>query len=84
MVTRSDPEKHKAQVRAANRARYRATQLLIGENQARFDALYAQQAALEGVEPKPRRRVDAEQLQNHLAELQEKLAALRKNESATA
>ena len=84
MVTRSDPEKHKAQVRAANRARYRATQLLIGENQARFDALYAQQAALEGVEPKPRGRVDAEHIQSQIAELQEKLAALRKNESATA
>jgi hypothetical protein len=77
MVTRTDPDKHKAQVRAANRARYRAVQLLIHENQARFDALYAQQAALEGVEPKPRGRVDADAIQKQIAELQERLASLQ-------
>jgi hypothetical protein len=73
MVTRTDPEKHKAQVRAANRARYKAVQLLINAHQGEFDTLYAQQASLEGVEPKPRGRVDAEAIQNQIAELQERL-----------
>ena len=41
MTTRTDPEKHKAQVRAANRARYRAVQQLIARHQIEFDALYA-------------------------------------------
>ena len=82
MVTRSDPEKHKAQVRAANRARYKATQLLINENQERFDALYAQQATLEGVEPKPRGRVDAERIQSQIAELQERLNKMQSSASA--
>jgi hypothetical protein len=77
MVTRTDPEKHKAQVRAANRARYKAVQLLIAENQARFDALYAQQASLEGVEPKPRGRVDADAIQHQIAELQARLKSLQ-------
>jgi hypothetical protein len=82
MVTRSDPDKHKAQVRAANRARYRAMQLLIKENQARFDELYAAQASLEGVEPKPRGRVDAEHLQTQIAELQERLNRMQESNSA--
>jgi len=77
MVTRTDPEKHKAQVRAANRARYKAVQLLIAEIQARFDALYAQQASLEGVEPKPRGRVDADAIQHQIAELQARLKSLQ-------
>jgi uncharacterized protein YPO0396 len=74
MVTRTDPEKHKAQVRAANRARYKAVQLLIHNHQGEFDNLYAQQASLEGVEAKPRGRVDAAALQHQIAELQERLA----------
>jgi hypothetical protein len=82
MVTRSDPDKHKAQVRAANRARYRAMQLLIKENQARFDELYAAQASLEGVEPKPRGRVDAEQIQTQISELQERLNKMQASASA--
>ena len=82
MVTRSDPEKHKAQVRAANRARYRAIQLLINKHQDEFDALYGQQAALEGVEPKPRGRVDADQIQTQIAELQERLAKMKDSASA--
>jgi hypothetical protein len=64
-------------VRAANRARYKATQLLIAESQERFDALYAQQARLEGVEPKPRGRVDAHQIQSQIADLQERLAKMQ-------
>lgn len=83
MVTRTDPEKHRAQVRAANRARYRAVQLLISENQSRFDTLYAQQATLEGVEPKPRGRVDAEHLQSQISELQERLARLQSGVAAS-
>ena len=82
MVTRTDPEKHKAQVRAANRARYRAVQLLINQHQGEFDALYSAQAALEGVEPKPRGRVDAERLQNQITELQERLARLQSESPA--
>jgi hypothetical protein len=81
MVTRTNPEKHKKQVRAANRARYKAVQLLIAENQARFDVLYSQQALLEGVEPKPRGRVDAEHLQNQIAEMQAKLEALQSDDA---
>lgn len=81
MVTRTDPEKHKAQVRSANRARYKATQLLIGENQERFDQLYAQQAKLEGVEPKPRGRVDAEHIQAQIAELQGRLAHMQPDDA---
>jgi hypothetical protein len=77
MVTRTDPEKHKEQVRAANRARYRAVQLLINENQERFDELYAAQASLEGVQPKPRGRVDAAVLQEQIAELQARLGRLQ-------
>jgi uncharacterized protein YPO0396 len=82
MVTRSDPDRHKAQVRAANRARYRATQLLINQHQGEFDTLYSQQAALEGVEPKPRGRVDAEHIQSQIAELQERLNKMQDSASA--
>jgi uncharacterized protein YPO0396 len=84
MATRTDPEKHKAQVRAANRARYRAVQLLITAHQGEFDTLYGQQAALEGVEPKPRGRVDAEHLQSQIAELQERLSRLQADEPSPA
>lgn len=82
MVTRSDPEKHKAQVRAANRARYKAVQLLISRHQAEFDALYADQATLEGVEPKPRERVDAVALQSQIATLRRRLAKVKKDQPA--
>jgi hypothetical protein len=84
MVTRTDPERHRAQVRAANRARYKAVQLLISENQTRFDTLYAQQASLEGVEPKPRGRVDAVHLQHQIADLQARLASLKEDDPAPA
>jgi uncharacterized protein YPO0396 len=80
MVTRTDPEKHRAQVRAANRARYKAVQLLISAHQVEFDTLYSQQAALEGVEPKPRGRVDADHLQHQIADLQARLAELKKDD----
>jgi hypothetical protein len=73
MVTRSDPEKHKAQVRAANRARYKAVQLLIARHQIEFDNLYAEQALLEDVTPKPRERVDAAALQSQIAVLSKRL-----------
>ena len=73
MVTRTDPAKHKAQVRAANRARYRAVQRMIAEDPERFDLLYAEEAVAEGVEPKPRGRVNATVIQAQIAELQERL-----------
>ena len=84
MVTRTDPEKHKAQVRAANRARYRAVQLLIAENQERFDDLYAAQAAVEGVEPKPRGRLDADQIKNEIDVLTARLARMQAEADASA
>ena len=84
MVTRTDPEKHKAQVRAANRARYKAVQQLIAENQPRFDDLYAAQAAVEGVEPKPRGRVDAVQLKNEIDVLTARLARMQAEADASA
>ena len=74
MATRSDPAKHRAQVRAANRARYRAIQDLITENQARFDVLYAGHAEAEGVSPKPRGRIDVVTMQRQIAELEARLA----------
>ena len=83
MVTRSDPEKHKAQVRAANRARYKAVQLLIGENQVRFDTLYAEQAALEGVEPKPREKVDAVAITAQIEILRKRLAKVTSADADT-
>jgi hypothetical protein len=82
MVTRSDPEKHRAQVRAANRARYKAVQLLIGRHQAEFDSLYADQASLEGVEPKPREKVDAAALASQIAELNKRLAKIKNGQPA--
>lgn len=77
MTTRTDPEKHKEQVRAANRARYRAVQDLIEMHQDEFDRLYAVHAASEGVVPKPRGRVDAAALQSQIAELQKRLERIR-------
>lgn len=82
MVTRTDPEKHKAQVRAANRARYKAVQQLIGRHQVEFDVLYAEQAALEGVEPKPREKVDAEAIQAQIKELTKRLRSMTQDASA--
>ena len=81
MVTRTDPEKHKAQVRAANRARYRAVQALIAEHPERFDDLYAAEAAAEGVTPKPREKVDAASLQAQIKELTKRLKSIQKAES---
>ena len=74
MATRSDPAKHRAQVRAANRARYKAIQALISENQGRFDTLYAEYAVVEGVSPKPRGRIDVGSMQRQIAELEARLA----------
>jgi hypothetical protein len=84
MVTRSDPEKHRAQVRAANRARYRAIQALIGENQSRFDVLYAGFAEDEGVIPKPRGRIDVVSMQRQIEQLQGRLASLTSSSDSSA
>jgi hypothetical protein len=83
MAQRSDPEKHRAQVRAANRARYRALQRLVDENQARFDVLYSEEADREGVTPKPRGRIDAVAIQAQIADLQARLAAIKSDSSAS-
>jgi hypothetical protein len=82
MPNRTDPEKHRAQVRAANRARYRALQRLVSEYQHRFDELYSEEALHEGVSPKPRGRVDAGVLQSQIASLQARLAAISSDSSA--
>lgn len=84
MAHRSDPEKHREQVRSANRARYRATQRLIAENQPRFDALYAEEATRVGVTPAPRGRIDAAALQAQVDDLQARLAKLREGSSSSA
>jgi hypothetical protein len=82
MANRTDPDKHRAQVRAANRARYAAVQELIGAHQSEFDTLYAKHAGAEGVQPKPRGRVDADEIQAQIATLQGRLAELRADSSA--
>jgi hypothetical protein len=83
MAQRTDPERHKAQVRAANRARYRATKDLIAENQERFDVLYTKYAKAEGVTPAQRGRIDAAALQHEINVLQGRLTeALGKDASS--
>jgi len=82
MANRTDPDKHRSQVRAANRARYRATQRLVSENQMRFDELYSEEAGREGVQPKPRGRIDAEGIENQISDLQARLAKMRSGSSA--
>lgn len=81
MANRTDPERHAGQVRAANRARYRATKDLISEYQDRFDELYAMHARAEGVTPAPRRRIDAAAMQSQIDVLTRRLAALSKDSS---
>lgn len=44
-------EKHKEQVRARNRAWYRAARALIKTHQDEFDTLYLDEATKEGVSP---------------------------------
>jgi hypothetical protein len=76
MATRKDPERHRDQVRAANRARYAATRMLVERHQAEFDALYHDAAKAEGVVPKPRGRIDADAMRRHIAELEARLAGI--------
>lgn len=84
MTNRTDPEKHREQVRAANRARYRATQILISENQPRFDALYAQEASREGVTPAPRGRINATEIQAQIDALSRRLTEMHQREGSSA
>jgi hypothetical protein len=51
MAGRRDPEKHKDQVRRANKARYKATQALIARHRAEYDVLYEVEAEKAGVDP---------------------------------
>ena len=56
-MARSDPEKHRRQIAAANKARYDATKALIALYPDDFDRLYAIEAEKNGVDPKgPRPR----------------------------
>lgn len=76
MTQRTDPEKHKAQVRAANRARHRATKRLIANHREEFDALYAHEADKEGVSPKTRETATVlASMQAQIADLQARLTA---------
>lgn len=78
---RSDPDRKRDQVRRANRARHRAVQQLIRENQARYNALYVREAAIEGVTAAgPNRRTQLglgsiEALRRRLARLEEQVGA---------
>lgn len=72
------PEKHRAQVAAANRARARARKLLIELHRAEYDALYATEAALEGVQPTGRLEFPRGHLVNNLTA--EELVARRKQQ----
>ena len=68
-ATRTDPERHREQVRAANRARHRANKRLQAKYPLDWDVFYAEEAAKEGVEPKPR-------VGNEVAEMRGQIAAL--------
>jgi hypothetical protein len=78
---RSDPEAHKAQVRAANRARYKAIRELVALHEVEFDQIYARHAAAAGVEPKPRSMLDINALKRELAEVERRLAKAQQNGS---
>lgn len=82
---RTDWEAWRAQIRAANQARYRATQILISENLDRFDSLYADQCRLVGVTPKPRSRLTAvEEIEQEIDQLRRRLEiAQRREDSAS-
>jgi predicted aminopeptidase len=77
MTTRTDPEKHREQVRAANRARHRATRSLIAKYRSEWDQLYAKEAAKEGVEPKPRDTPEIARLRAQIEQLGRKLDEAR-------
>lgn len=72
---RNDWDRHRAQVRATNRARYKAIQQLVAENQEEFDQLYAEQCALEDpvVIPRSVEREDPQVLKQEIARLQAQL-----------
>lgn len=71
MTTRTDPEKHKEQVRAANRARHRATKRLIANHRAEFNAMYMAEAEKEGVTPKPLSREPSTEVATLRAQMEE-------------
>jgi hypothetical protein len=73
MSQRTDPQKHREQVQAANRARHRATKRLIEKHRDEWDALYAHEAEKEGVTPKPRETVDVASIHAEIAALRTKL-----------
>ena len=73
---RTDPAKHRAQVRAANQARHRATKRLINAHQSEFDTLYAEEAGAVGVTPNPRGRINAAALERQIADLRKQLDKL--------
>lgn len=67
-------ERHRDQVRRANRARKKAIDLLIAAHPVEYDRLYAEIAEKNGVSPSGRRGAPkADQIQAEIDRLQEKL-----------
>ena len=76
---RRDWGAHREQVKASNRARYRAHQRLIAEKQERFDEIYAEECAVEGVTP--RRALLAQKLERDIAKLKRRLDRIKEREA---
>lgn len=75
--TRSDPERHQEQVRAANRARHRAVKRLRERHLVEWEALYAEEAKKEGVEAKPTVVPQVNQMARQIEELTAQVTELR-------
>lgn len=74
-----DPDRHRAQVRARNRAYYAAVKDLIAEYPEQYRELYAREAARNGVNPRPK-LTEAEEIEKEIARLQRQLdRAQRRN-----
>ena len=69
---RTDPERHRAQQRARNRAWWRAVKQLIAEHPDEYEALYEEQARAHGVTPVSR-SVKAARIQRQIDELKARL-----------
>lgn len=74
---RKDWDAYREKVRAGNRARYKAVQILINRHRAEYDRLYAEEALLEGVVTKPKGLPDEATLVREIARLQDQLRQVR-------
>jgi len=74
---RRDWDKHRADVRATNRAFDAAVRRLISEQPERYAELYAEQAAARGVQPRsPKLLTERELIELELAGLRAQLASI--------